>query len=94
MVEKNIQNTPDTNHSLAAVDLGSNSFHMIITRLADDGSIQVIDKIKEKASQEGSDITLETVRCLGMCDISPALLVNGIPYGGADAEAQLEKILG
>ena len=47
MLEKNIQNTPDTNQSLAAVDLGSNSFHMIITRLADDGSIQVIDKIKE-----------------------------------------------
>lgn len=47
MTEKNIQQSPDTSQSLAAVDLGSNSFHMIIARLADDGSIQVIDKIKE-----------------------------------------------
>jgi len=32
---------------LAAVDLGSNSFHMIIARLSDDGSLQIIDKMKE-----------------------------------------------
>ena len=55
---------------------------------------ELLNKIKEKASREGSEITLETVRCLGMCDISPALLVNGIPYGGIDAEAQLKKIIG
>ena len=59
-----------------------------------EGSAGLLKQIKEKTSQEGSDITLETVRCLGMCDISPALLVNGIPYGGAEAEAQLKKILG
>jgi NADH:ubiquinone oxidoreductase subunit E len=55
---------------------------------------ELLNKIKEKASREGSEITLETARCLGMCDMSPALLVNGIPYSGIDAEAQLEKITG
>lgn len=32
---------------LAAVDLGSNSFHMIVARLAEDGSLQLIDRLKE-----------------------------------------------
>jgi len=40
-LQTNIDNT------LAAVDLGSNSFHMIVTRISDDGGIQVIDKLKE-----------------------------------------------
>ncbi len=33
-------------HSLAAIDLGSNSFHMIVVNIID-GQIQVIDQIKE-----------------------------------------------
>jgi len=33
--------------TVAAVDLGSNSFHMIIASLEDNGSLKVIDKIKE-----------------------------------------------
>ncbi len=57
-----------------------------------EGGGGLLTKIKEKAAKEGADITLETVRCLGMCNISPALLVNGIPYSGADAEAQLKKL--
>lgn len=32
---------------LAAVDLGSNSFHMIVARILDDGSLQIVDRIKE-----------------------------------------------
>ncbi|MDQ7072459.1 MAG: hypothetical protein Q9N32_01360 [Gammaproteobacteria bacterium] len=31
---------------LAAIDLGSNSFHMIISRLRD-GHFQVVDKLRE-----------------------------------------------
>ncbi len=38
---------PITNNILAAVDLGSNSFHMIVARVSDDGSLQIIDRIKE-----------------------------------------------
>ncbi len=36
---------PDTTY--AAVDLGSNSFHLVITR-ADGGGLQVVDKLKER----------------------------------------------
>ena len=42
----NHNNTEFTN-MLAAVDLGSNSFHMIVARISDDGSLQIIDRIKE-----------------------------------------------
>lgn len=41
--------TPDTSTAaqhLAAVDLGSNSFHMVVARL-DDGHLKIIDRIKE-----------------------------------------------
>ena len=40
-------NNTDTNSMLAAVDLGSNSFHMIVARHSEDGSLQIIDRIKE-----------------------------------------------
>lgn len=43
--EKN-NNTYDES-ILAAVDLGSNSFHMIVARLTEDGSLLQIDKLKE-----------------------------------------------
>ncbi|MBK1721011.1 exopolyphosphatase [Thiocystis violacea] len=35
-----------TQQSVAAVDLGSNSFHMIVARI-DDGHVQIIDRLKE-----------------------------------------------
>ncbi len=33
--------------NIAAIDLGSNSFHMIIARMANDGQLQVLDRLKE-----------------------------------------------
>ncbi len=40
---------PDTLPEIAAaVDLGSNSFHMIVTRLMEGGSLQVIDRMREQ----------------------------------------------
>lgn len=32
---------------VAAVDLGSNSFHMIVCSLNDDGTLQTIDRLRE-----------------------------------------------
>ena len=46
-MQLNTNNNTDTNNMLAAVDLGSNSFHMIVARLSDDGSLQIIDRLKE-----------------------------------------------
>lgn len=42
-----IDNNPIQSRMIAAVDLGSNSFHMIIACLEADGSLKVIDRIKE-----------------------------------------------
>jgi len=40
-------NTTAQTRIVAAVDLGSNSFHMIIASLEDNGSLKIIDRIKE-----------------------------------------------
>lgn len=40
-------NTTDHSRMVAAVDLGSNSFHMIIASLEANGSLKIIDRIKE-----------------------------------------------
>ena len=37
--------TPNMDESYAAVDLGSNSFHMIVANLVD-GRLQIIDRMK------------------------------------------------
>jgi len=39
--------SPYSGNEIAAVDLGSNSFHMIVARISDDGSLQIIDRLKE-----------------------------------------------
>ena len=38
--------TDNVSESLAAVDLGSNSFHLIVAQVMD-GRIQVVDRMKE-----------------------------------------------
>lgn len=40
------RNLPEDNEPLAAVDLGSNSFHMIVARFTD-GGLQVIDRLRD-----------------------------------------------
>ena len=40
--------TPAPGHTAAAVDLGSNSFHMIVMRALPSGELRVIDKIKHR----------------------------------------------
>ena len=46
-MEDDTENTQHHQKIVAAVDLGSNSFHMIIASLEENGSLKVIDKIKE-----------------------------------------------
>ena len=36
-----------TTDSFAAIDLGSNSFHMIVARAGEDGALQVLDRLRE-----------------------------------------------
>jgi len=54
---------------------------------------QILRELEKKVSENGSQITLEKVRCLGCCDMSPAVMINGELYGGAQAQARIAEIL-
>jgi NADH-quinone oxidoreductase subunit E len=53
----------------------------------------MLKRLEENISENDSDITLEKVRCLGCCDLSPAVIVNGEVYGGSDAQTKISEIL-
>ncbi len=74
---------------VAAIDLGSNSFHMIVARL-DDGRIQVLDRIKEMVrlrgglDEEGNldpEVWQRAIDCLSRF----GQRVSSIPRGGVRA---------
>lgn len=58
------------------------------------GSGSMLQKLSEKVSAPDANVTLEKVRCLGCCDLSPAVLVNGELYSGDDAQAKISEMLG
>jgi len=58
------------------------------------GSGSMLKQLEEKAASPDADINLEKVRCLGCCDLSPAVLVNGEMYSGDDAHAKISEMLG
>ena len=43
----NSDGSNDNSRLVAAIDLGSNSFHMIVARLDESGTLSVIDKLRE-----------------------------------------------
>lgn len=47
-MSKELNNTTAQSRMVAAVDLGSNSFHMIVATLEENGSLKIIDRIKER----------------------------------------------
>jgi len=57
------------------------------------GGGKLLKQVEAKLAGDGADITLEKVRCLGCCDLSPAVMINGEVYGGAEAQAKLSEIL-
>lgn len=58
------------------------------------GGGSMLKEIEKKISEGDSPVTLEKVRCLGCCDLSPAIMVDGDIYGGTDAQAKVSEILG
>jgi exopolyphosphatase/guanosine-5'-triphosphate,3'-diphosphate pyrophosphatase len=46
-LENDLENKQHQSRMVAAVDLGSNSFHMVIASLEENGSLKIIDAIKE-----------------------------------------------
>ncbi|RTZ62382.1 MAG: exopolyphosphatase [Gammaproteobacteria bacterium] len=74
---------------VAAIDLGSNSFHMVVARL-DDGRIQVLDRIKEMVRLRGGldedgnldpEVWQRAIDCLSRF----GQRVSSIPRGGVRA---------
>ena len=57
------------------------------------GAGAILKGIEGKVSEDDSQITLEKVRCLGCCDLSPTVMVNGETYGGTDAQAKISEII-
>lgn len=46
-MENDLENKQSQSRMVAAVDLGSNSFHMVIASLEENGTLKIIDAIKE-----------------------------------------------
>ena len=67
------QATPELPEQVAAVDLGSNSFHMVVARLAS-GRLQLVDRLRERVAlaegldDEGRLTPKATERALGCLD--------------------------
>jgi NADH:ubiquinone oxidoreductase subunit E len=58
------------------------------------GGGKLVKEIEAKLAGNGAKATLEKVRCLGCCDVSPAVMINGEVFGAAAAQAKLAEILG
>ena len=58
------------------------------------GGGKLVKAIEAKLAGNGAKATLEKVRCLGCCDVSPAVMINGEVLDGAAAQAKLAEILG
>jgi len=58
------------------------------------GGGKFVKALEAKLSGNGAKATLEKVRCLGCCDVSPAVMINGEVFGGDVAQAKLAEILG
>ncbi len=57
------------------------------------GGNSLLKEVEAKVAGNGTDVTVEKVRCLGCCDLSPAVMIDGEIYTGADAQAKLAAIL-
>jgi len=57
------------------------------------GGGALLKQVEAKIASNGVDITIEKVRCLGCCDMAPAVMINGQLYGGDEAQAKLSEIL-
>ena len=58
------------------------------------GGGKLVKDIEARLAGNGAKATLEKVRCLGCCDVSPAVMINGEVLGAAAAQAKLAEILG
>ena len=57
------------------------------------GGGALLKQVEAKLASNGADITLRKVRCLGCCDLSPAVMIDGQIYSGDEARARLAEIV-
>lgn len=57
------------------------------------GGGTMLKELESKTGENGGQITLEKVRCLGCCDMSPVVMINGEIYSGPEAQTKLSEIL-
>ena len=57
------------------------------------GGGKILKEVEAKIAENGVNITLEKVRCLGCCEISPAVIIDGDVYSGADAQSKISELL-
>jgi NADH-quinone oxidoreductase subunit E len=58
------------------------------------GGNNLLKEIESDVVDGGTNITLEKVRCLGCCDMSPAVSIDGEIYSGVDVQAKISEIIG
>ncbi len=58
------------------------------------GGGKIVKELEARLEGNGAKATLEKVRCLGCCDVSPAVMINGEVLAGDAAQAKLAEILG
>lgn len=57
------------------------------------GGGSLLKQVEAKLASDGADISLRKVRCLGCCDLAPAVMINGQIYSGDEAQSRLAEIL-
>lgn len=58
------------------------------------GAGKIISGLRERIAKEDADVDLQTVRGLGCCNISPAVLVDGSVYSFELAKEKIEEVFG
>jgi NADH-quinone oxidoreductase subunit E len=57
------------------------------------GGGAILKEVEARIAEKGADVTLEKVRGLGCCNISPSVMIDGQIYGGASAQAKIAEVL-
>src|SRR5207245_8902838 len=83
---------------LAAIDVGSNSLHMLVADVSPEGRVQVVDRLKEmvrlgpraftsgKLDREAGELALRTAKTVRRLGRAPHTLRTGAVAAGAVAD--------
>ena len=58
------------------------------------GAGKILADLRERLQQNGCEVDLQTVRGLGCCNISPAILIDGAVYSADQASSKIDEVFG